>query len=158
MDFLFCIDWAQLYLFGHFFRGFSFSKTASLWLEPDEPNSRILASAAITGPSVSRHNRQAIGIKIATRRVHDHTKPPCKFVQNFTTQFWETVVWSGENVMLWKETTWASPFNCIDDNMCDFPRSQHNISYVTILVRFGLRPLHTALKPPRKFYENSQHR
>ena len=99
MDFLFCIDLVQLVFFGFFviFHVFTFfRKTASPLLEADEPNSRILASAAITGPSVSRHNRQAIGIKIATRRVRDHTKPPCEFVQDCAHHFWETVGWSGE--------------------------------------------------------------
>ena len=61
---LFCIDLDQHYFFGImiFFDFFViFSKTASLLLAADEPNSRFLASAAITGPSVCRQPGHRIG-------------------------------------------------------------------------------------------------
>ena len=57
---LFCIDLDHgIMIFFDFF--VIFSKTASLLLAADEPNSRFLASAAITGPSVCRQPDHTIG-------------------------------------------------------------------------------------------------
>ena len=77
---LVCIDLAQLYVFLIFHLCRYFSKTASPLLDADE---RILASAAITGPFVSRQPGNNMGYK--SPRGGFAQMRTVKFVQKFRT-------------------------------------------------------------------------